>query len=749
MIKSILISGVASYTEAAQISGLSRHNFFFGPNGSGKTTISRIIADETTYPGCQIRWDGSVKLETMVYSRDFVDKNLNPDSELKGIFTLGEKDESVVKKIVETKREIDTWEEDVKKLRASLNGEDVAKGKRAELEELEEQYEEKFWDLKLKFDEEFKDAFTGYRADKTKFKTKIISEIQNNKNPLPKLDELIAKAKTVLGTAPEKENEISTFAYDDLVALELHDILTKSVIGSGDVDLAALIQHLGNSDWVKEGRAYLPHSDDKCPFCQQMLPETFEDDLATYFDEAYETDIKTIKQLGEDYQQQAQSATEKIEAIIDSSSSFIDNAELESYKSIVDSKMALNKQRIATKSKESSKIITLESLQSTLDSVAEMIKGANGEIKAHNKTVDNLGKEKDLLTQQIWRYIVEEASSDYKSYTNEKANLNKAIEGLTQSISIKEKNIREKNVQISQLEKSITSIQPTIDGINRLLQSFDFTGFSLVMAEKKGYYKIIREDGSDAKETLSEGERSFVAFLYFYHALKGSENESGLMENRIVVFDDPVSSLDSHILFIVSNLIKGIFNEIRNNTGNIKQVFVLTHNVYFHKEVTYNPRRSGQALNEETFWIVRKDNNKSQVIKHGDNPIKTSYELLWNEVKSPNRSKITIQNTLRRILENYFRILGNINTDVFVDKFSGKDKIICRSLFSWVNDGSHYVGDDLDASFTEASTESYLSIFKNIFINEGQEAHYNMMMGITESRSPSEAADSQDQVPSP
>ncbi|MFH0083694.1 AAA family ATPase, partial [Pseudomonas aeruginosa] len=72
--------------------------------------------------------------------------------------------------------------------------------------------------------------------------------------------------------------------------------------------------------------------------------------------------------------------------------------------------------------------------------------------------------------------------------------------------------------------------------------------------------------GMDAKETLSEGERTFVTFLYFYHLLKGSDSESGVTTDRIVVFDDPVSSLDSDILFIVSSLIKALFDEVRQGT---------------------------------------------------------------------------------------------------------------------------------------------------------------------------------------
>ena len=103
--------------------------------------------------------------------------------------------------------------------------------------------------------------------------------------------------------------------------------------------------------------------------------------------------------------------------------------------------------------------------------------------------------------------------------------------------------------------------------------------------------------------------------------------------DRVVVFDDPVSSLDSDILFIVGSLIKGLFDEVRAGIGQIKQVFVLTHNVYFHKEVTFDPARRNVAMKERTFWVIRKSGSMTKVDKFDSNPISTSYELLWAEVK--------------------------------------------------------------------------------------------------------------------
>ena len=47
-----------------------------------------------------------------------------------------------------------------------------------------------------------------------------------------------------------------------------------------------------------------------------------------------------------------------------------------------------------------------------------------------------------------------------------------------------------------------------------------------------------------------------------------------------------------------------------------------------------------------------------------ENPIKSSYELLWQELKNENaKSNITFQNIMRRIIENYFKLLGKFGDD--------------------------------------------------------------------------------------
>lgn len=106
----------------------------------------------------------------------------------------------------------------------------------------------------------------------------------------------------------------------------------------------------------------------------------------------------------------------------------------------------------------------------------------------------------------------------------------------------------------------------------------------------------------------------------------------------------------------------------------------------------------------------------SEIESYECNPIKTSYELLWQELKNyTERNAITVQNTMRRIIENYFKILGHLGDDDLINKFKSEERVICRSLMSWVNDGSHFVNNDLYVNSSPDTIRKHLKAFKRIF----------------------------------
>jgi wobble nucleotide-excising tRNase len=729
MIESITISSVATYATTPELlDGLSQFNFLFGSNGTGKTTVSRVIADESQFPTCIVTWKAGTKLQPMVYNHDFVERNFNQSSELKGVFTLGEKQGDTLTKIATAKVELDALTTKIETLTQGLQGADGSGGKKGELATLEAGLKEKCWAQKQKHDAELQGGFEGFRNNSERFKSKVLQEQASNSATLLTLAELEKKAENVFGPTPTTEASIPVVDTTELLAHETNPILKKRVIGKEDVDIAAMIKKLGNSDWVREGRGFYDVNDGVCPFCQQETTDAFARSLNEYFDETFVTDSKAIDDLATNYATEAARIQQQIAGIIASPSRFLNVEKLKTEKDLLDAKVTLNNQRLAGKKKEASQVVELDSLSNVCTTIKTLFDDANTKVAAHNKMVANLATERVTLTAQIWKFVLEELKTDLAAFKTSKDSLEKAITAMASQITAATTDKEKKAGEIRKLERQTTSIQPTIDGINGLLSSFGFQGFELGKAASGNSYKLVRSDGSDAKATLSEGEKTFVTFLYFYHLLKGSESEAGITTDRIVVFDDPVSSLDSDILFIVSSLIKGLFDEVRAGTGHIKQIFVLTHNVYFHKEVTYFPKQKGVSPNERTYWIVRKRGLMSKLDKHPTNPIKTSYELLWAEVRKPERSNLSIQNTLRRILENYFKILGGIEFDDLCAMFDGKDKLICKSLCSWVHDGSHYAHDDLYVSIDDSTVDSYLKVFMAIFDKSGHSAHYRMMM---------------------
>ena len=346
----------------------------------------------------------------------------------------------------------------------------------------------------------------------------------------------------------------------------------------------------------------------------------------------------------------------------------------------------------------------------------------------------NFRAEKTKLINEVWRFLVEEYKVQIIAYNKDISGKDTGINKLNAQLQSKRNDYSSLKSEIIELSKTVTSIQPTIDEINKLLVSYGFLNFKIMPSSEEGFYQIQRDNGELAESTLSEGEITFITFLYFLQLAKGGNTEENVNDERILVIDDPISSLDSNVLFVISTLIKEIIKNVKNDIGNIKQIIILTHNVYFHKEVSFegNNRGPGQR---PYYWILRKNNKISTIHPYNENnPIQSSYELLWREIKEwQDNSGTTIQNTMRRILENYFSILGKNRDDILISKFeTHEEKDICRSLLSWINEGSHTLPDDMYIELPDGMITKYLKVFKDIFMLTDNIGHYNMMMGIGE-----------------
>ncbi|APC97312.1 AAA family ATPase [Francisella frigiditurris] len=728
MIKSLDIKYVATYDEhGIQLADLKKVNFIYGANGCGKTTISNFIYNpqEPKYNACAIEWTNGLELQTLVYNKAFRDRNFGK-GKIAGVFTLGEATKEDLEEIDRKQKEL----EDLKS--TGIKKKETLQKQKEKRQDSENKFRDDVWaDVYKKYESDFKEAFRG-TMQKESFKNKLLLESKNNTKTLEIYEKLKEKARTIFGKQLQKIDPISIISSNRVIEIEKNKIWNKTIIGKADVDIAKLIQKLNISDWVSQGKDYI--QDKTCPFCQkETITDEFSSQLEEFFDDTYLHDVNEVSSLKDNYNTLTQNIINQLNEIEqyqkNLGNSKLDLEKFSSYLKTLTSQITTNYEYLNNKVKEPSRSINLTSISQQFELIIGLIEKANFEISKHNSIVDNFQKEKKELLSGIWQFLSSEYKDKIDAFNKEQKGLKTGISNLQDQLENERKMYKNLKSCIEGLNKNVTSIQPTIDEINRLLKYYGFLNFEIVPTKDDGFYQIQREDGTSAEATLSEGEVTFITFLYYLQLTKGSTSKEDVNNERVLIIDDPISSLDSNVLFVVSTLIKDIIQNVKTGKGSVKQIILLTHNVYFHKEISFINSRIKEC-NETNFWILRKNNTITTLQAFGEsNPIQSSYELLWCELNSSEYSStLTIQNIMRRIIENYFKLLGKYRDDDLISKFETKEeREICRSLISWVNDGSHSMNDDLYIELQDRTIENYKKVFKDIFYKMKHDAHYEMM----------------------
>jgi wobble nucleotide-excising tRNase len=105
---------------------------------------------------------------------------------------------------------------------------------------------------------------------------------------------------------------------------------------------------------------------------------------------------------------------------------------------------------------------------------------------------------------------------------------------------------------------------------------------------------------TNAKDSLSEGDKSTIALAFFLSKL----DIDPTINNKILVFDDPLSSFDSNRRFYTLQLIKDLFPKI-------KQAIILSHNEYFLYELS----KGFSAGDKKTLRISQNFTDKASLIE--------------------------------------------------------------------------------------------------------------------------------------
>lgn len=324
---------------------------------------------------------------------------------------------------------------------------------------------------------------------------------------------------------------------------------------------------------------------------------------------------------------------------------------------------------------------------------------------------DEGGKAKD----QFWKQLASKREDMVRKAEDELASLNTAIK-YCQKIydhAVSEEKTKKEPEKLEGESNNFAKLN--INSINETLRLNGFTNFSIQPSpENVNYFLIQREDGSYAKDTLSEGETTIITFLYFMQIVERhlrGEKSDGL---KVVVIDDPISSLDYATIELVSTMTNDLIEKARKGEGGIAQVIVLTHNTSYHKFLSVN-----QPRGKTNYWKLTKRNGVSKVMAfEKDNPVRGDYQDLWAKLLDINDDDIFIEksNLMRRIIDTYFLIYGGYDRQkLYAGEYAKnvEDKQTIVSLAKWLEKGGN---------------DNHMEEFKKLFEVMGHLSHYEMMM---------------------
>lgn len=734
MITKISIKKVASYGEnPAVLVTDEKINFIYGLNGVGKTVFSKYLAnkDSSGFNSCSI--EGLSNEKILVYNQDFIEKNFVEKSTQKGIFTLSSENKEAEEKIKKAEKIIEEIDLQLRD-KGSKKGLQIDLEKRnEEIKVLQNNTETKTWEIKTKYsggDRILEFCLDGMKGSQKSLFDHILEVRKPDNKPKKIIEDLKKEAEATQGENAKTydENKIKKVDFYFL-EIEENSIFQETIIGNENLKIAGLIRKLNNSDWVKQGLEYTeePHKkeegkelkNEKCPFCQaETISEDLYKQIQNYFDEDYQKKVLELNDLDSRYFNAYSIVKNNEHQYLENP--FIKNRETE-FKLLFNNfvqKLSNNWSEINKKVKNPSQVVTLKSTLLEKSALNDFLDKIIEETKEHNLKIQNKEQTKKEIIYNFWQVMRWDYDQTIENYFSQKDKLiqeKKIIEDEILKLTLEKAG---QDQIIKNAQKESINIDDAINNIKNELKFFGAEGFTIIKVNKDSY-KLQRFGESETNfKTFSEGEKTIISFLYFLELCKGRESEEEGLVEKIIIIDDPVSSLSHIYVFNIAQLIRKLIVD-----DNCKQIFVLTHNLYFFHELLHRQKK------KKLFRLIKSPSSGSSILEIQQKDIQNDYQSYWQVLKDHgdgNASDALLANSMRNILEHFF---GFIDKEDFseITKNLEKEGKYCFFV-RYINKESH--SDAINICDTkEIDSNIFKEAFKKIFQDNGYEEHYKKMMG--------------------
>ncbi|HWO02653.1 MAG TPA: AAA family ATPase, partial [Blastocatellia bacterium] len=486
---------------------------------------------------------------------------------------------------------------------------------------------------------------------------------------------------------------------------EVDDLLKRSVVS---LVIGELVEDSEVSIWVQRGLAL--HSGDrkidKCRFCDQTLPASRVQELEAYFNDAFTNIQSEVTDLARRVE---------IQRVLLAGVQFPDSSRL--YDHLVSELQAAVPQARRLLDDGAAFLAALHgallrkrespfeagSLENALSGMPRPVGAAlgnaiadvNAVIGKHNATTEAFQNEIDNVCETLEQCYVAEGFAEYRQLSVAVKEAESALQALVEGPNTLSE-------EIAVIERKIVEHRRPAEELNAELRSY-LGRDELCLEVKESGYNMTR-DGQPASH-LSEGEKTAIAFLYFLKSLK---DKSFDLANGVVVVDDPVSSLDANALF-------SAFGYMKERTKAAGQLFVLTHNFAFFRQVKNwfhhlpSQNKKDRNLRPGRFYMLSmcvESEGRSASLRPIDPLLEwyeSEYHYLFKRVhQEANRGEAEVlleeyygmPNVARRLVESFLAFRypagsGDLSRKLeHVDFDSGKKTRILRFLHTYSHSGS-------------------------------------------------------------
>ena len=493
---------------------------------------------------------------------------------------------------------------------------------------------------------------------------------------------LVAKEQDIIHITPTLE----TLALPDFDVEEIENVLLQDLPSLDATALTCIQVHLaslgqGGESWISDGMERVP-TDEMCPFCSQSLEASpVFTHYRAYFSEAYTEHKKKLSQtkaaIAKMHSGDAAVEFERAVRVLGERLQFwsrfcdVPDMALDTEAITRDWRTARENVEDALSSKQAAPLDRKTLSPEALDSIERFkrhvrkvsdfnlklqeIKEVIGGIK-DRPMVGDLRTLEDILIKlksTKARHLSPTANLCGEYLTERKAKL--VTEGLRDNAR-------------TNLNRYQTEVFPQYeDVVNRYLDAFN-AGFRLRRIKAQGLgsgtgsvcnYNIIINNSSvpvaggrpvlgrpSFGNTLSSGDRNTLALAFFFASLE----QDTTLPDKIIVIDDPMTSLDEHRALTT-------VQEIRRLCSRTAQVIVLSHNKSFLYSIWKNSDKQNRAAFELrrynagstiAIWDVHKDCITSHDRRH---TLLTEY--LGNQLSDKQRQ---VAESIRPHLESFLRV---------------------------------------------------------------------------------------------